>query len=125
MPNIKLIKIIKSPKKGKKYRAIFMKNNREKVTDFGAIGYSDYTKHKDRERRNRYIFRHLKDTKTFDPSRAGFLSLFILWNKTSFRASVQDYKRRLSAYNKSGKFNKKITGYVPPNKLRTKSRARR
>ena len=42
--------------------------------------------------------------------RAGFLSMYILWNKPSFKASLADYKRRLNVYNRTGKFPKKITG---------------
>ncbi len=71
---------------------------------------SDYTKHKDKKRRNRYISRHKKDLRTNDPMRPGYLSMFILWNKPSFKASLADYKRRLAIYNRTGKFPKKIKG---------------
>lgn len=110
---IKLIKIIKSEKPEKKYKAIFEneETGRRKTVFFGATGYDDYTKHKDKDRRNRYISRHLKDTKTNDPRRAGYLSLFILWNKPTFSASLSDYKKRLNTYNKTGKFPTKIIGY--------------
>ena len=47
-------------------------NGRLKHTDFGARGMSDFTKHKDKERRSRYITRHSKDL-----SPAGFW-IFIL-----------------------------------------------
>ena len=69
---------------------------------------SDYTKHKDKERRKRYIKRHSKDLGTGNPMRAGYLSMFILWNKSSVAAGVADYRRRLNAYNTSGKFPSKI-----------------
>jgi hypothetical protein len=99
----------------KKYIAEFeisTKNGkkRKKSTKFGALGMSDYTIHKDKERRNRYIKRHTKDLRTNDPTRAGYLSMYILWNKKTFRASLSDYKRRLNIYNKTGKFPKSITG---------------
>ena len=45
----------KSNTKGKKYDAII---NGKKAVSFGATGYSDYTKHKDEERKERYIARH-------------------------------------------------------------------
>lgn len=133
---IKLLKIIKANKQqpsvarrsraarnsahcksvsGKKWTAVFMIENKDKVkfkcVSFGQKGASDYTIHKDRERRNRYIDRHMKDTKTNDPTRAGFLSLYVLWNKPSFEASVRDYKTRLGKYNKTGRFPTKIVGY--------------
>ena len=34
----------------------------------------------------------MKDTRTGDPTRAGYLSLYILWNKPSLKASITDYK---------------------------------
>lgn len=113
MKNKLLLKNIKKLKSGsKKYEATFIreKNGKKKEisTKFGAAGMSDYTIHKDIERRNRYIKRHKKDLKTKDPSRAGFLSMFILWNKKTYKASLTDYKRRLNTYNRTGKFPIKI-----------------
>jgi hypothetical protein len=43
--------------------------------------------------------------------RAGYLSMFVLWNKPSFIASLKDYKTRLNIYNQTGKFPTSITGY--------------
>ena len=108
---IKLLSIKKSNKSGKKMMATFETNGRKKVIHFGASGMSDYTKHKDISRRNRYIFRHHKDLGTNNPARAGYLSMFVLWNKKSLQASIADYKRRLSTYNRTGKFPNKISGY--------------
>jgi len=95
----------------KKYEAFFLVNGKQKTQKFGAEGMSDYTIHKDIDRRNRYISRHLKDLNTGDPMRAGYLSMFVLWNKPSFIASVKDYKTRLNIYNQTGKFPTSITGY--------------
>jgi len=89
---IKLIEVKASPVSGKKLRAVFSDGSH---TDFGASGYSDYTRHGDRERRDRYIERHAKDLRTADPTRAGYLSMFILWNKPTVEASVADYRKRL------------------------------
>ena len=71
---------------------------------------SDFTKHKDVERRERYISRHRKDLRTKDPVRAGYLSMYILWNKKTYKASLADYKKRLNTYNRTGNFPIKITG---------------
>ena len=57
---------------------------------------SDYTKHKDPERKKRYIIRHKKNENWKDPTTAGALSRWVLWNKPSFRASVSDYKKRFN-----------------------------
>ena len=91
---MKLLKIIPSTNKVKKYTAVFLKDDgKEKKTSFGAKGYSDFTIHKDEKRKASYRSRHQKDLATKDPTRAGFLSYYILWNKTSLKASIADYKR--------------------------------
>jgi curved DNA-binding protein CbpA len=108
--SIKLISIKKSTKSGKKLMATFETNGRRKVIHFGASGMRDFTivsKAKNKDAKNikqRYIQRHRKDFGTGDPSRAGYLSMFVLWNKPSLQASIADYKRRLNAYNTTGKF---------------------
>jgi hypothetical protein len=105
---IKLISIKKSSKSDKKLMATFETNGRQKVIHFGFNGMSDFTKHRDRERRGRYIKRHLKDLRTGNPARAGYLSMYVLWNKPGLQASIADYKRRLAVYNSTGKFPTKI-----------------
>ncbi len=91
---IKLIKIVPSIKKDKKYDAHFSDGT---VTHFGAKGYSDYTIHKDRERRARYIKRHSAN-ENFDAFKtAGSLSLWILWGpSTSLRENIRIYKKRFN-----------------------------
>ena len=49
--------ISKSNKEGKKLKAV---NDNKKTIHFGASGYSDYTKHKDDDRKERYLARHKK-----------------------------------------------------------------
>mgnify|MGYP000315249764 CR=1 FL=1 len=85
--------IKKSTRDGKKFMATFiMPNGRTKTTHFGAAGMSDYTKHKDKARKQRYINRHKKRENWNDPTTAGALSLYILWNKPTLKASIVDYK---------------------------------
>lgn len=108
-----MIKVLKFKKlKGgkKKYEITFEKNGKTYVRKFGAQGMSDFTIHKDRERRERYISRHKKDLRTNDPMKPGYLSMYILWNKPTLKASLADYKRRLNIYNKTGKFPTGISG---------------
>lgn len=88
---IRLVKISKSPNKKKKYRALFSDNTH---VDFGAKGYSDFTKHKDTKRRSRYLSRHRNSENWKNPKTAGSLSRYILWNKPTLRRSITDYKRR-------------------------------
>lgn len=112
----KFIKIIKSKKKGKKYDAIFenLKTGRTKVLSFGAKGYSDYTKHKDKKRKERYISRHKKRENWNDLMSRGALSRFILWNKPTLKASIEDYKKRV----KRDFLNQKIRINIPKFKTR-------
>src|SRR6056300_234118 len=49
------VKIIRSPIKEKKFRAILEDG---RTVDFGASEYSDYTKHKNPSRMRSYVLRH-------------------------------------------------------------------
>ena len=90
---LRLVSLGRSPNKDKKYRAKFSDGTH---TDFGATGYSDFTKHKDVERKKRYIQRHSRNENWRNMKSPGALSRYVLWNKPSLRASVADYKSRLS-----------------------------
>ena len=96
MPSYYLISIKKSSKPEKKMMAIFENYNtgRQKTIHFGSFGMSDFTIHKNVERKERYLARHRKNENWNNPITAGSLSKWILWNKTSLRASIADYKRR-------------------------------
>jgi hypothetical protein len=89
-----LVSLGKSTKSEKKMMAVFRNTStgRTKTTHFGQAGASDYTIHKDRERMLRYDNRHRARENWNDPTTAGALSKWILWNKPSKRASVADYK---------------------------------
>ena len=50
-----MYKVIKSPKRDKKFRVILPDN---RTVDFGAKGYSDYTIHKNPLRMRLYVGRH-------------------------------------------------------------------
>ena len=92
--------ILKTIKKShvaeKKFDAVFIKpDGREIVQPFGQKGYSDFTKHKDVTRRTRYLRRHRGMGEDWNnPTSAGALSRWILWNKPTFKSSLADYKRR-------------------------------
>ena len=90
--------IKKSDRAGKKMMATFTKDNgRKKTTHFGQAGADDYTRTKDREQRKRYRSRHKKDLKTGDYTRAGYLSMFVLWGEsTSLRENIRKYKTRFN-----------------------------
>jgi len=93
----KLLGIEPSWIKGKKFAAIFHDevNDRPKTVHFGATGYEDYTTHKDEARKERYLERHGRGREDWDdPTTPGALSRWILWNKPTLKASIEDFKRR-------------------------------
>lgn len=69
-----------------------------KTIHFGAAGYSDYTKHKDKNRMEKYNSRHKSRenwTKTGIKT-AGFWAKWLLWNKPSLLESILDTSRRFN-----------------------------
>ena len=86
------VSIVRSTRKDKKYMAIF--TNPRTTVHFGAVGYSDFTKHKDTKRKQRYLNRHRKNENWNNPRTPGSLSRWILWNKPTLKASIKDYKKR-------------------------------
>ena len=67
-----------------------LKTGRTKTIKFGAYGLSDFTQHKDEDRKMRYKQRHEKRENWNDPGTAGFWSLHLLWNKPTLKASLSD-----------------------------------
>lgn len=89
--------ISKSDSTGKKMKAVFYEGDKKiKTTHFGASGYADYTIHKDKERKARYLERHKKNENWQDYKSAGSLSRYILWNLPTLSASITDYKKRFN-----------------------------
>ncbi len=96
---IKLISIKRSAKKDKKYVATFAVNGRIRQTHFGAKGYQNYggvgkERHLSEERKRRYIQRHKARENWNDPTSAGSLSRWVLWEKPSFSEGVKSFKQR-------------------------------
>jgi len=94
------VKFSKSNSKHKKIKATFFDKNgkRLKTTHFGAKGMSDYTIHKDTERKQRYLNRHRKNENWNNFISAGSLSRYILWGKPTLRESISDYKKKFKLY---------------------------
>lgn len=93
---MKLVSLVKSPNPAKKWRANFEDDSGKTFhTDFGDSSMEDYTQHKDKQRREAYRSRHAKDLQTQDPTRAGFLSYYLLWgNSTSLNSNLSDYRKK-------------------------------
>jgi hypothetical protein len=65
-----------------------------KTTHFGASGYEDYTTYGDIQHKMNYIARY-KDKKDWkDYKSSGSLAYYILWNKPTLTASIEDYMNR-------------------------------
>jgi len=104
---VKLLKIIPSDVKGKKYSAYFLLDNKkEKKVNFGAKTYRDYTLmssksskfyEKDKKKRDAvkasYRSRHAKDPIN-SPMTAGSLSYWVLWNKPTLGGSIAHFKNK-------------------------------
>jgi hypothetical protein len=84
----------KSNKPDKKY---YIVTNDNKKVCFGAAGMSDFTHHKNENRKNLYINRHKNNTWSKSGiDTAGFWSGWLLWNKPTIKESYIDIKRRFN-----------------------------
>ena len=90
---MKLLSVKKSTRKDKKLMATFDDGT---TTHFGFLGSSTYIDHKDDKKKDAYIARHKVNENWNDPKSAGALSRYILWNKTTLSASIEDFKKRFS-----------------------------
>lgn len=95
MNNDIAVKLEPSRWKQKKYKMSFYYNGKKvRETHFGAKGYSDFTKHKDIKRKDRYLLRHMKNERWDLFYTPGSLSRWILWNKPTLHESLLDYIKR-------------------------------
>jgi len=80
--------------KNKRFKACFTNG---KTTKFGQSNpkQGTFIDHKDKTLRQNYIKRHLKDLETNDYTRAGYLSLFLLWDKPTIKESITAYNKRI------------------------------
>ena len=67
-----------------------------KKVSFGASGYSDFTQHKDEDRKQRYIARHKVNQNWNDLKTAGAWSKGILWNKPTISESIKNMENKLN-----------------------------
>jgi hypothetical protein len=96
----------KSNKKGKRYM-VFVKNPQGqggRTIHFGDSKMQNYTMHKDKERKARYLSRHKSRERWGKASikTAGFWSRWLLWNKPSIGGSKRDIATRFNVSFKSG-----------------------
>ena len=82
--------IKKSSNPGKKFTAII---DNKKSIHFGQKNASDYTIHKDDDRKNRYLQRHKHDHFN-NPLYPSFYSTNLLWNKKTLFDSIRDTNKK-------------------------------
>ena len=95
---MKLLSVKPSTKADKKLMATFETDTgRTKTTHFGQKTADDFLITHDKDQRTRYRNRHKKDLETKDPTRAGFLSWWLLWGEsTSLATNINNYKKMFS-----------------------------
>ena len=104
---MKLLKVVRSNNKSKKWTAVFLVDGQERRISFGATNYRDYTLLNDKTSKfylpNKsdravvkasYIRRHEKRENFNDPMTAGSLSRFLLWDKPTFKGALRAFKKR-------------------------------
>jgi hypothetical protein len=79
-----------STKPDKKFVAVI---DDKKHVHFGSAGMSDYTKHKNKERKHRYLARHKNDSYN-NPLYPSVFSNNLLWNKPTITESIRDTNKR-------------------------------
>ncbi len=87
-----IVYLSRSNRSGKKW----MVKMDECIVHFGATGYSDYTKHKDPQRKQRYIARHQK-RENWNKSgicTAGFWSRWLLWGEPTLEGSIKEIEKK-------------------------------
>ena len=64
---------------------------------FGDNRYEDYTMHGDQKRKTSYLARHWKENWSKKGIHsAGFWSRWLLWNKSSIKASIKDIEKKFN-----------------------------
>jgi len=97
------VKIGKSNRSDKRFVAVFRdkKDKKIKTTHFGlkdaALG--TFIDHNNEKLKVNYLKRHKPNEDWDDPTTAGALSRWILWNKKTFKKSFDDYKKRFKLNN--------------------------
>lgn len=97
---ITLVSVQKSDNPAKKFMAFFLVNGKRKKVHFGAVGYNDfilyqrYGKTVANMHRQRYITRHQRREDWSDPTTAGCLSRYILWEKPTLKSAIAFYRSK-------------------------------
>jgi len=83
--------LTKSKSKNKKFKI-----TNGKTINFGDSRYSDFTKHKDTNRKKNYISRHKNNENWNNLNSAGAWSKHLLWNKPTLNKSIKNMENRFN-----------------------------
>ncbi len=97
-----LLSVKPSTKPEKKYTATFCKcekkdqckGSNHKTVHFGLKGSSTFLDHKDNKKKDAYLARHKANENWNDPTTAGALSRWLLWNLPTLSASIAFFKKK-------------------------------
>ena len=91
-----VVKLQKSPKLDKKFMVTVDNGGALRTIHFGGRGFSDFTMHKDKARKKRYIGRHRarEDWSAAGILTAGFWAKHLLWNESTLQKSKDDISMR-------------------------------
>ena len=67
-----------------------------KKVSFGATGYSDFTQHKNEERKKNYIARHKPNQNWNDLTTAGTWSRWLTWEKKTIPEAIKNMERKFN-----------------------------
>jgi len=86
--------VVEINEKIKRFKAYFTDGT---TTNFGQSNpkQGTFIDRKDKTLKRNYKKRHFKDLETNDYTRAGYLGMFLLWNKETLKESMRDYNRRI------------------------------
>jgi len=92
---MRLLEITDSNNPKKRYTAIFeLDNGKLKRVNFGDPNMESYVMHGDKDRRDNYRRRHLADLRTGDPTRPGYISMFVLWGASrNINKNIDTYRK--------------------------------
>ena len=91
------IEISTSTRSDNKFKAVI---DGKQTIHFGSSAHSDFTKHKDPERKERYIKRHSnEDHSKSNIASPAWMSRFMLWDKPTLKGAVDNANKKYNDVN--------------------------
>lgn len=93
---VKLKSITKDKKGNKSYKAVFIKNGKNKTVRFGTDSNFLNNPKKTKKDKINYIKRHKVNENFNNPESAGSLSKNILWNTRNLETNINQFKNKFN-----------------------------